>query len=123
MNAIKAKVKARKAAEGIAELLLEELEALPVESRGHFWFVLWSKLTPPVATEPKGRSSKMTDDEAMRFGQRIVPRRFTKYVGKTVDEMDLLYCFYLAKRDPFIEDLKRYLRSNRIQREQEQRGT
>ena len=60
----------------------------------------------------------MTDGEARRFGQEQI--RFGKHKGHRIDAIPLDYLTWLADgRDEFVQDLRRYCRSRRVQTEME----
>ena len=116
MNGIASNITARESAEAIADLVREALADLPAESHGRFWSVLWDALAPPVASSSD--SDKMSDTQARHFGNCIVPERFRRYAGCRVDGVPLWYWERITEEDEFVRQLKRYLRSERIQGEQ-----
>lgn len=82
-----------------------------------FW-EQFDKLRPEVAenvhkTRPKEKG-KMTDLEARRFGARSIP--FGEFAGRRVDDVPLDRLEWYACQN-FVDDLRRYLKADRIQRE------
>lgn len=85
-----------------------------------FW-AEFDKLRPEVAenvhkTRPKEKG-KMTDLEARRFGSRPIP--FGEFAGRRVDDVPLDRLEWYACQN-FVDDLRRYLNADRIQRENDE---
>ncbi len=69
----------------------------------------------PTASRESGLAKPMTDVQARAFAKEIIP--FGQHKGMRVGEADLDYLCRLADPSPFVEELKRYLRSPAVRRE------
>ncbi len=115
---IQRRTAARDQARACAALVVEEAGRVPADAQGAFWEEFRKMLpafnspppTPGPATEP------FTDRQSKCFGRAKIP--FGKYAGTCVDEIDLDYLEHLCEPQPFIQSLKRYLASMRIQLEE-----
>jgi len=121
---IETNVAATKAAKTIVDLAVETAAELPADVRPRFWgtvddlvAALVAVTKTPTLTAPAAPPA-MTDAEAKGFGQITVPERFKKHAGQCVDDVPLEYWFYLLEPDVFLDDVARYVRSDRIQAEQ-----
>ena len=105
------KVKSRKAAEAVIELLKESIDGDMDE--GHFWrivrdrvlvFAPLQRLTSPI--EP------MTDVETRRFENGIMP--YGEFKGRTIKNVPLDRLDWYAGNDDFRDDLKKYLANEEV---------
>jgi uncharacterized protein (DUF3820 family) len=110
---IKENLKARLAAEQVAELADEEAK---VHGR-RFWeqlMLIVSAHVPPPRKPRKVPAEPMTDKEARLFGMQPMP--YGEYVAKPVDDVPLPRLQWYADQT-FTDDLRRYLESSRIRNE------
>jgi hypothetical protein len=109
---IEENLKARLAAEQIAELAVEEAK----QYGRRFWEELVRIVNAHVPSPPAQRKKTraMTDGEARLFGKQPMP--FGQHVGTRIDDVPLDYLRWYAD-ETFQEDLRRYLESNRVKRE------
>ena len=71
----------------------------------------------PAPPCPADKPAPMTDEQAKHWG-RLTTIPYGKFQGVTVDNAQLSYLDWLAEaRDPFKDDLRRYLASARAKRE------
>ena len=119
---IKMNVEAREIAEAALSLALDEWQSKYFDNYDQmFWkrvkAVVESKL--PKAELPP-QPGGMSSDEARLFGQRMTMPA-GKYAGQPVDKVPIDYLLWWAfEPSDFTKQLRRYLRSERIQREIEQ---
>lgn len=103
-----------------ARLAAEDFYKLAVEEGETHGDVFWEKLHKMVCRHvkcPKEESTRkfvMDKQEAVQFGNEVMP--FGGYVGKRVDDVPLERLWWYADQS-FIDDLRRYLRSKRVQSE------
>lgn len=121
---IETNIKARQAAEEAVEIC-NGIVAYYVGDP-EFGLRFWEELDHRIGTragrlareKAEADSSTMTDAEARLFGQSIVP--WGAHKGATVDSVDLDYWFWMTEESGgFIRELRRYLKSDRIQQEAE----
>lgn len=117
------RIEGRKLAESHLELVSESAgELASDEARRSFWKAIVAGVPAehlPQA-EPQGapRPQPMNDAEARAFGDTVIP--FGKFKGHRIDEVDLDYLLWLSEqKDEFKESLRRYVRSERVQSEQD----
>lgn len=110
---IKENIKAREAAREVLELLEEEAK----QHGKRFWQEIARvvELHVPVRTVKKKPVRPMTDVQAKAFGSQLLP--FGEYYGKRVDDVPLARLQWYADQT-FIDDLRRYLDSKRVEAEQ-----
>jgi len=105
-----ARIRARYAAEEVASLADEE-----AETHGKFfWKCLHDIIcahVPCSRDKPRNPYRPMTVRDAHDFGRQQMP--FGEYVGKAVDHVPLDYLQWLADQT-FVDDLRRYLESERL---------
>lgn len=103
-----------------------EVFCLVVEEGGKHGVRFWEKMkslvdimTAPV-TEKKDetKKEKMTEDESKLFGKNM-RMQFGEFVGKRIDEVPLDRLLWYAEQT-FTDELRRYVKSDRVQREQEE---
>lgn len=126
IDSLEINVRVRQVVSTILDLCEDELAAI-VAQHGpaaieRFWVLLGYRATNKAGKietpRPAQDKFKMTDEQAKLFGKVRVP--WGKHLGKRVDEVELSYWFFIAEKpDDFRDDLKRYLRSDYVQREQE----
>ena len=115
---IEANIKARKAAEELWELVVEECFGIEDVAIQVYWkrflellrVELWSQET--VARDPP-----MTDDEAKRFGSTQMP--FGKWELCPIDDVPMEYFVWMEEQPDFRRQLNAWLRNPRIQQRQE----
>lgn len=127
---VRAKVAARELCEQIVLLIAGEHRSLveahgPTASEafwGNFRQAFEGHFPKPVAA-PREVAAPMTDEECRRFGRVPMPQVFKKYAGVPVDETPQDYLEYIDADETkwFREQLNRYLRSDRVQRERDDR--
>lgn len=116
MISIEANIAARLAAEQVAELADGE-----AENHGRrFWSellrIIRDRLPPPLV-QKKASVQMMSDQEAGLFGRtERVP--FGEFVGKRVDDVPLERLQWYADQT-FVDDLRRYLQSDRVKGERD----
>lgn len=121
MTDIKERINGRKRAEELFALLAEDASSLSECGRAAFWESVSSQLIDvlPVSSQPEANSDQpMSDKSAAIYGRETV-FPFGKYAGQRVDEVPIDYLAMLVDDNDFKKQLRRYLRSERIQREQE----
>jgi hypothetical protein len=107
---------ARLAAEQVASLADEEA----VVHGKRFWHQL-AKIVCAHVPAPKDQFRSvhvepMNDVEVLRFGKQLMP--FGEFQGKRIDEVPLeRLCWYADQK--FVDQIRRYLASERIVRERE----
>ena len=111
---VSCRISARKSAETVAALADEEAKI--------YGKVFWEKLHKiccayvPCKKEEVPTEGPMSPDQAKRFGREVMP--FGMHKGDKVDEVPLdMLSWYADQR--FTDDLRRYLKSERIQKEDE----
>lgn len=109
---IEHRVAASKSAKVIAELVIDEADALPE----YFWEVLFKKLAQyvPVPEETVNKQlpfKPMTQQQAKLFGNQPMP--YGQFQGKRIDEVPLDRLQWYADQS-FTDDLRRYLTAERI---------
>jgi len=122
-DAISANVAARKAAEEVFGLAIDEAGTLVKEfdsgAVARFWVELRALVDETIpGAKPKSPSTippKMTDQQSRAFGKREMPRG--QHTGEPVDDVARSYLDYWVEPDEFTEELKRYLRSDQIRSE------
>jgi hypothetical protein len=55
----------------------------------------------------------LTEAESKGFENRRLPARFQQHAGKQISDVPIDYLCYLTDPDPFIRELKRYLKGDR----------
>ena len=112
---------AREKAGEALELCGEAAAELPDEATERFWEVLRDAVLElaPLPEVPQGRPVEaMSDAQSKAFG--CFPMEFGRWQGHRIDETPNDYLEWLADSpDEFKWDLKRYLKSRRIQQESE----
>ena len=106
-------LQARLAAEAIAELADGEANV----HGNRFWVELTRIANDHVSNPPSSKRLEiqpMTDVEAARFGKQLMP--YGEFAGKRVDDVPLERLAWYADQT-FTDDLRRYLKSDRVQRE------
>lgn len=53
----------------------------------------------------------MTREEALKFEQRVLPQRFTKYAGERICDVDISYFVWIDNNGEFNRAINRYLKS------------
>jgi|SRR5579863_12496 len=115
-------IAARKAAETIADLCVDEIDRLKREYSSaavERFFSTLVEIFPGMLAKPVQLPESMTpmsDDDSRRFGATSMP--FGKFEGRRVDETDLGYLEWIDD-DEWRGQLRRYLLSRRIQLEKE----
>jgi len=110
---IKQRIEARKSAEVIFELA--EQQANEVELPALFWRKLLEMcLTKTEKRIDQSRMKPMTDIEARRFGHTAI--EFGEFVGQLVKDIPLDRLDWYGEH-LFIDQLRRYLKSNYVKRE------
>lgn len=112
---IASRAAAREQARACAALVVEEAGGVSAEAQAAFWDELRKMLPLPPVQLASAAVEPFTDHQARTFGRCRIP--FGKYAGTCVDEIDLEYLRKLCDPQPFIQSLKRYLASARIQQE------
>ena len=107
-------VAARMAAESLMDLAREEGQ----KHGSRYWLLLAGMidvhLPKPTEKVEKTKKAPMTAMEAKRFGKRTIP--FGQFVGKMIDDVPLERLQWYADQT-FVDDLRRYLESDRVGRE------
>jgi hypothetical protein len=112
-------IAARKIGEEQAEFMLDvEAEHVAATALEDYWKPIVEgiprKFLPIIPEKP---IQPMTEQEAIQFERTKVP--FGEHVGKDVSDVELRYLFWLAEQpDTFKTLVRRYLLSDRVQREQ-----
>jgi len=115
-------IAARKSAETVFELAVEQSRELPEASVVAYWcrlLLLVEQVLPSgMRVEPTSNPSPMSEDEAKAFEKRSMP--WGKYNGTKIADVPMDYLLYIDdQKDEFRDRLHRYLASDRVQREQE----
>jgi len=120
------RVKARAEADEVADLAQSVADGLTGSSGVYeYWKRLVTRVAVAGATGPNKltpaeldpRRDVMTDSQARAFGNVLFS--FGLHKGKRVDEVPLDYLVWLVEqKDPFKEQLARYVKSRRVQSEQ-----
>lgn len=117
------RIEGRKLAESHLELVVESAgELASDEARRSFWKAIVSGIPAEHVPRPEPQTAQkpqpMNDVEARAFGDTTIP--FGKFRGHRIDEVDLEYLLWLSEqKDEFKESLRRYVRSERVQNEQD----
>lgn len=119
---VHARCKARETAEALADLVIAEHAALSSDPAEAFAASFAGRMiqagivvTPPAA-EPT--VEPLSDAESRYVGKLSMP--FGRHCGEQIDQVPLDYLIWLVEQpDDFKVSLKRYIKSQRIQREQE----
>lgn len=125
MMGIEENIAAREAAEEALGFCreVEQEKSCTVEGwdSDRFWVVLNELIVnqkPQLTADGAADKQKaFTDVEASRFGHQPIP--FGEFAGRRVDDVPLERLHWYADQR-FTDDLRRYLRSGRIQREEEE---
>ena len=124
-SAITAKVEARNAADVVHRLAMDESLNHKNEACLAFWRRMLENvcavLPPeyhPTRVVERGPHAPMTDEDSKGFENKSIP--FGKYIGQQISSVPLSYLCWLDDQPDFRRELNRYLRSERIQAEQEQ---
>lgn len=117
-NDVRDRIAGRKAAETIVLLATEEAAAFGYHGKTSFWYTLADALSKylPQAS-PARQPEPMNDKAAQVFGQ--MEMKFGKYRGQPLDEVPVDYLVMLVDDNEWKQQVRRYLRSPRIQRELE----
>ncbi len=110
---VRGRIDARLAAETVASLADEEALV-----HGKLFWVQLHKICcahVPCSKEEEQQKRTMTDAESRQFGAGVMP--FGEYAGKRIDEVPLDRLEWYTEQS-FVDSLRRYLRSRRIQSEQ-----
>jgi len=120
-------IAARKAAETVFELAVEQSRELPEQSVVAYWCrllllveqVLPSDIRiPRIGPQVPQTPPPMSEDEAKAFEKHSMP--WGKYNGTKIADVPMDYLLYIDdQKDEFRDRLHRYLASDRVQREQE----
>ncbi len=97
--------------------MLELIEATAEEFTGspeRFYQVLRDELKLVLKEKPKPDRSKMKDQESKAFGAQLIP--FGEFRTRRVDDVPLERLQWYADQT-FVDDLRRYLNSDRIKAE------
>jgi len=115
---IEANKQAREEAEAAFQFNVETAESLPVLLHERYWVVLGALIAEKMgAVAPEEPSYRMSEEEAKRFENTPMP--WGKHSGERVGNVDLAYLLWVAeKRDDFVDEVRRYVRSERAQSEQ-----
>lgn len=117
---LETRIQARKAADEIMELVIEESRRHSPEAR-HFLMCLLDQLgqllneESPVVEQPQNNGA-MSDDDA-RHWERHYRIDFGKYSGQLIKDVPLDYLLWIDD-DAFRRQLRRYLASDHAQQEQ-----
>ena len=113
---VKDRVSARTAANAAASLVLEEADSLPTDVRSVFLDEFHRLVSgPPVELIPVMCKPPMTDEEAKPFGIRTT-MPYGEFKDRRVDDVPLDRLLWYADQR-FTDELRRYLKSPRIQAE------
>lgn len=122
---IAARIEGRKLCETIFDMVAEEARALQAAHGRAASESFWENFRTafeghfPASATPADEHNPMSDVQARAFGERAIP--FGQHKGRRVDEVPMDYLCWLADSpEDFKGELRRYLRSNRLQREQDQ---
>lgn len=119
-NTIAQNMAGRTSGEMVADLIMDAVGELDTDqARDAFWRTL--RLIVPIEaqqTTAEKQADEMSDAHARMFGQTHL--KFGKYVGERIDDVPLSYLLWLTEEtDPFKRDLRRYIKSRRVQSEQD----
>lgn len=119
---IHARCKARESAEALAELVVAEYSALDSDPAEAFSAWIAGRLIQAgvIAAPPPAEPAvePFTDEQSRWFGNRPMP--YGKHAGSCIDQVPLDYLIWMAEQpDDFKDNLRRYIKSQRIQQEQE----
>lgn len=116
-------IKIRLEAEAAFQLAKETADAMPEDQCKQFWAALYfyvARVAGVVPDKDPVDSPAMTEAQANAFACSYVPDRFRLHAEKPVGEVPLSYWFFIIEDpDDFVSDLRRYLRSDRVQMEQD----
>ena len=115
----KRRIQQRQSAEMIHELALTEASEKGFKSSSLFWSKLSELIVSEIVVWPEDPDNKpplikMTDEESKRFGRQLIP--FGEFAGTRVDDVELERLVWYSEQT-FIDKLRRYLNSDRIERE------
>lgn len=120
---ITARVEARTMADECHQLAIEESIRFPDDVALAFWQRMLANVlerlprnTHPIRIVERGPLAAMTDEEAKAFGSEVVP--FGKWASWRVDSCPMDWLDWLDAQPDFRRQVNRYLRSERVQREQ-----
>lgn len=115
---IRRRVAAREQARACAALVVEEAGRVAPEAQNAFWDEI-HKMLPATADTVAATTAEqpMTDRQSIAFGRTRIP--FGQHVGERVDDAPIAYLERLCdpSPSPFIQSLRRYLASQRIEAE------
>ncbi len=119
-------IKTRKAVEACYELVgeyLQECELSP-DALGQAWRRLGDMMDAAAGDKREPSTDVvMSDDDAKRFGRRIVPfGRYSQDWGdpRRIQDVPLSYLVWLEEADDFRRDLTRYLKRREIWDQQDE---
>ncbi len=110
-------VKIRKTAQAVYDLAYDESLKLGDSDASKFWETIAQLIDFNIdpLTKQEYDPKKMSDKEAKLFGHTTIP--FGRHAGERVDDIPMSYLTWLAD-DGFIDNVRRYLKSDRIEVEQ-----
>lgn len=106
---VKENVAISKAVAEAIELAEECAEGLDIDA---FWKRMIESVRVPAAIL-KPDDDAMTDVQSRRFGAG--PMEGRKHLGEPIDDVPLDYLYYFAETSDFVKELRRYLKSPRVQ--------
>lgn len=117
---IKQRMAARMEARQIVELITTTHGAYRAHEQEAFTTALRNELNLVLASaEAKVDVEPMSDEVARRFGNNTMG--FGKYVGQRIDEIPIDYLlWFVEQKDTFKQELRRYIKSRRVQAEIEE---
>lgn len=107
-------VAAREAAELVANLMEEQGRIYGPRFWEGLGELIGGRLQVKVDAEVKKKARAMTDAAARRFGHQLMP--YGEFAGRRVDDVSLDRLRWYADQ-VFTDDLRRYLESDRVGRE------
>lgn len=116
-------VKAKRAADEVWDFIVDAELEFQDGTRNHYYETLLRHLLEVIPAElhpqrvVKADLVPMKHDELCKFGMQRM--EFGKHAGLMVDEVPLDYLLWLDGQPDFRHDLRRYLASPSVQREQE----
>jgi uncharacterized protein (DUF3820 family) len=119
MMGIPENITARKAAEDINGFMDMALNDVPSGSARVFFKTIAEHI--PSRYLPRSPASPllpMSENDSKRFEKTLFP--YGKHCGTKISDVPLDYLFWLDEQDDFRHTLRRYLLSDRVQREQKQ---
>lgn len=115
-------IEIRKEAEAACLLVIETADALPEDHRQRFWEVVHFHVANAagiVPDEDPADSTRMTESQATAFEEMVMPwGKYQDYRIGDIEDHEYL-CYMAEKPDEFKDQLRRYVRSDRVQREQD----